>query len=496
VVTAETKHPDDGALSTLEDDGLRHWLSPRLSKGRFLGRRRVAAWALISVFAIIPYVRVGGKPLVLLDIVHREFTILGYTFLPTDTFLLALFVLGALLSIFLITALVGRIWCGWACPQTVYLEFLYRPIERLFQGTVGRGGKPARPVTGLRRVGMYATYLVASMFLAHTFLAYFVGVENLAQWVRRSPLEHPVSFVVMAATTGLMMFDFAWFREQFCVILCPYGRLQSTLLDKHSLVIGYDATRGEPRGKLRRERAEGGATLLPVVAGQGDCVACNKCVTTCPTGIDIRDGLQLECIGCAQCIDACDDVMDRIGKPRGLIRYDTQARLEGGDARFLRPRVVIYPALLAIVAVAFLVVFGTKGTADVLLLRNFGSPFTVLPTGEVSNGIRVKVTNRSGQEAAYRIAVEAPVPVKLVASENPMRVAADASRILGVLVLVAPGAFRDGEVEIAVRVSDGEGFDRSMPYRLVGPSAEALEPSGDAASSPEATGGDAGGSDG
>ncbi|RME73344.1 MAG: cytochrome c oxidase accessory protein CcoG, partial [Planctomycetota bacterium] len=391
----ETRRTDDGRLSTLGREGAHRHLTPRLSKGRFWRRRRVVAWILIAIFTIVPYLRVHGRPLLLLDIVHRRFTIFGHVFLPTDTFLLALLLIGLVLTVFWVTALVGRIWCGWACPQTVYLEFVYRPLERLFSGTAGRGGRPRRPLTGWRQFGMYASYLLVSMFLAHTFLAYFVGVDNLLHWVRRSPLEHPLSFLVMAATTGAMMFDFVYFREQLCVILCPYGRLQSTLLDKGSLVIGYDALRGEPRGKLRRERTEGGAKLLPTLSHQGDCIDCRKCVTTCPTGIDIRDGLQLECIGCAQCIDACDAVMDKIGKPRGLVRYDFQARFEGEPVRLLRPRVVIYPILIAIIAALFFSTLRSKEYADIFVQRNLGTPFAVLPDGEVANSVQIKITNRT-----------------------------------------------------------------------------------------------------
>ncbi|HEX6986500.1 MAG TPA: cytochrome c oxidase accessory protein CcoG, partial [Planctomycetaceae bacterium] len=388
---------EEQVLSTLERDGRRRWLVPRLSPGRFWKARRTVAYGLIALFVALPYVRIGGKPSVLLDLPARRFTLFGFTFLPTDTALLALFLLGAFLTIFLLTALVGRVWCGWGCPQTVYLEFVFRPIERLFDGTRGRGGKPPRPAAGWRTAAKWACYLVVSMLLAHVFLAYFVGVERLAVWVRQSPFEHPLPFLVMAATTGLMLFDFAWFREQTCTIACPYGRLQSVLLDRRSLIVAYDTSRGEPRGKLRKG--------LPIVPDQGDCVDCGACVRTCPTGIDIRNGLQMECVSCTQCVDACDEIMDRVGKPRGLIRYSCQAAIDGEPRGKVRARVVLYPLALAGVAAAFFALLLGRDSFDATLLRNLGSPFTVAADGGVQNSLRIKVVNRADRPVGFEVAV-------------------------------------------------------------------------------------------
>ena len=250
-------------LPTLNPDGSRRWLSPRPSRGRFYRRRLGVAWVLIALFSLIPYLRMSGKPLVLLDVVHREFTIAGTTFLPTDTVLLMLLLVAIFVGIFLLTAVYGRVWCGWACPQTVYMEFVYRPLERLIEGTGRRATAAAGRRWHPRRVAKHAVFLAVSMFLAHTFLAYFVGVEALARWVTRSPVDHPIAFLVMAGTTALMLLDFGFLREQVCLVACPYGRFQSVLLDRRSLIVGYDARRGEPRGGLGRRKG-GGAW--------GDCV--------------------------------------------------------------------------------------------------------------------------------------------------------------------------------------------------------------------------------
>ena len=315
-------------LSTLESDGSRRWLTPRLAKGRFLARRQVVAYALIAIYAILPFLTINGRPAVQLDLWNARFALFGFEFRPTDLELLAVFGLMTFLSIFLATALFGRVWCGWACPQTVYMEHVFRPLERLFTGTAGRGGKPTKAVAGWRTPLMYLVFLLICWHLANTFLAYFVGVEALNRWIwSEPPWRHPGAFALVLFVTALMMFDFCYWREQLCIIGCPYGRFQSVLLDRSSLVVGYDTVRGEQRGRGKEREAK----------GLGDCVDCSMCVHVCPTGIDIRDGLQLECVNCTQCIDACDAVMDKIGRPRGLIRYSSQAAFEGGASKLVRP---------------------------------------------------------------------------------------------------------------------------------------------------------------
>ncbi len=475
--------PEEQVLTTLNRDGSRNWLYPRLSPGRFLAQRRALAYVLIGVFTLIPYFKVAGKPLLLFDFANREFTLFGFTFLPTDTVLVTLFFVSLFVTIFLLTALFGRVWCGWACPQTVYMEFVYRPIERLFAGTAGRGGRPARKVTGWRLPAMYGAYALVSMFLAHTFLAYFVGVDALIQWVQRSPFEHPGSFLLMVGVTAGMMFNFAYFREQTCIVACPYGRFQSVLLDRHSLIVSYDPRRGEPRGKGRGPRPETAAPVtLPVqrsaaepaalgAAPRGDCVDCGLCVTTCPTGIDIRKGLQMECVNCAQCIDACDAVMDRLGKPRGLIRYGSQASIAGAPRRMLRPRVIFYPAILAIVLVIFAGVLLSRSRVDVSVIRNLGAPFTVLDTGEVSNAIRVKITNRTERPETYRLEVVASgASARLILSEPELTLAPREAHTEGLQVIVPSSVFTGGRQDVLLRVHDSQGLARELTLGLLGPS--------------------------
>ncbi|MFO0830774.1 MAG: cytochrome c oxidase accessory protein CcoG [Phycisphaerales bacterium] len=455
------------ALSTMYDDGSRKWMNPRPSHGRFFTRRAVVAYALISLFAALPFVRIGGFPAVFLDVVHRRFHLFGYTFLPTDFVLLALLGITVIVSIFLVTAVIGRVWCGWACPQTVYMEYVYRPFERFFDGMPGKPAKNWFQRSGSGKGIKYVVYFVVSLFLANVFLSYFVGVDTLAQWVQRSPINHPSGFLVVAVTTVLMMFDFCFFREQTCIVACPYGRFQSVMLDRNSLIVGYDRNRGEPRGKGKRDiglRVVNSARAAPL----GDCIDCTMCVQTCPTGIDIRNGLQLECIHCTQCIDACDAIMDKVGAPRGLIRYTSQADLEGGHWKLLRPRLVIYPVVLTVVVSLFVYLLLHRGPAYVHVQRGQGAPFYTLPSGEVANPVRIKIINRRSEPMEYTVST-LDASSHIIADQVPVRVEPFASVMVPATITTQPGNFQHGQHMASVVVSDGAGFRKEVPYRMMGP---------------------------
>lgn len=462
MVASAFLQPDEHVLPTLEHDGSRRWLYPVLATGNLWRARRVVAWVLIAIFTLIPHLRYMGKPLVLLDIPQRRFTIFGFTFLPTDTLLLALAMVSVFVTIFLVTALVGRVSCGWACPQTVYMEFWFRPIDRWFEGTCGKGGRPKQALSGWRYWGRLLVYLLVCMFLTHTFLAYFVGTDALAHWIRQSPLKHPVPFLVMAVTTGLLMFDFLFFREQLCLIACPYGRFQSVMLDRRSLIVAYDKNRGEPRSKGKR--------LLPVVSPAGDCIDCGKCVQVCPTGIDIRNGLQMECINCTQCIDACNDVMDRIGSTRGLIRYSSQEQLESNTKKILRPRLIIYPAVLLITFTLFGIVLSSKHAFDATLLRSLGSPFTIASDGMIENNMRLKLVNRTETQTSFTLKlIGAENAIITLQEGNDIVLKPEETRTFNFLVRFPSSEVQRGKKDMQLEVESSQKAARKLKLTLLSP---------------------------
>ncbi|MBA3457181.1 MAG: cytochrome c oxidase accessory protein CcoG [Deltaproteobacteria bacterium] len=448
-------------LSTLNQDGTRHWIHPRLAAGRFLRGRKVVGYALIAMFLVLPFVHVGGRPALLLDVLTQELSVFGAVFKATDGYLMMLLGLIIVVTVFLVTALFGRVWCGWACPQTVYLEHVFRPIERWLEGSPSQRRKldAARGVHG-RRVLKWLIYAALSFVLANVFLAYFVGVDRLATWVLVSPLQHPGGFMTVAGVAALMLFDFGYFREQTCNVACPYGRLQSVLLDRQSLIIGYDTRRGEPRGKPKKH--------LPVIGERGDCIDCSACVAVCPTGIDIREGLQMECIGCAQCIDACDAVMDRIAKPRKLIGYTSQDELEGKPRRLLRTRTILYPVLLAGVTGLFVWALGGE-TTQVHVERAQGPIFVELPDGMISSQARIKLDNETDEERSYAVHLSRAPDAKLRTPQVTWQVQGGRSMTLPLFVDVPRSSFVHGKRVVSLRVADDRGFARIVEVTLLGP---------------------------
>ena len=454
--------PQDRVLSTLRNDGSRIWIRPKLARGRFLRRRRITAYALIAMFVALPLVRIGGRPALQIDLVARELSAFGAVFRPSDGVVLMLLGLTVVLTVFVVTALFGRVWCGWGCPQTVYLELVFRPIERWLEGTPAQQAKLSR--LHPRRLVKWAIYLVASFALANVFLAYFVGTDQLRVWVLESPMAHFGGFGVVLAVTGLMLANFGWFREQTCIVACPYGRLQTVLLDRQSLIVGYDDRRGEPRGKAKKH--------LPVAdaaAARGACVDCSACVAVCPTGIDIRDGLQMECVGCAQCIDACDAVMDKLHRPRGLIRYTSKDELAGKPRKLLRPRMIIYPALLAVVASLLVWRVADRDSAEIWTLRNDGPSFVTLPDGRIASAVRLKIENETDSVRRYAISLAGSPDAVLKSPLAVWEIRPHRAQVIPLFVEAAASTFVCGERRAHLRVFDDQGFERIMTTTLLGP---------------------------
>ena len=443
--------PVAGLLATMDEQGNRRWLAPFVSKGAWWQRRLIVAWTLIAFYSITPFLSLGGMPLVPFDIPLRRLVFFGTVLRPTDTLLLALLTLIVFFSIFLLTAVCGRVWCGWMCPQTVYLEFVYRPLQYFFLGASKH--QSASRGAGWRYLLLALTYLLASAHLSNTCLAWFVGARPLTHWIFQSPAQHPVAFTMFAAMTVGMLYLFGSFREQLCSIVCPYGRFQSVLLDRFSLVVGYDARRGEPRGKR-------GAT-------SGQCVDCGMCVRTCPAGIDIRRGLQMECIHCTQCIDACDKVMVTLRLPTGLIRYGSQEYFDHDSrTKWLRPRVVIYPIILLAFIGAFTALLVARTPIALTQLRIQDERVMTESSGEIRTPVRVRLDNQTNVELRCDLRALAP---DHVAADAHVTLEPFGSMDAEVIVLSVPEAFVMGRRSVQLRVSDNTGYALDSKVTLLGP---------------------------
>jgi cytochrome c oxidase accessory protein FixG len=463
----------DEVLSTMHKDGTRRWIYPTPSPGGLLRRRQLVGWALIVLFFGLPIVKIGGEPAMFLDIIHRRFAIFGGVFYATDTLLLWLFGMTLLLGIALFTAVFGRVWCGWACPQTVYMEFIFRPLDRLIEGKESARRKlDAGPWTGekiaKKGIKLFAYTLIGAA-MSHTFVAYFVSWDQLLGWMHHAPATHWTFFLMMAITTALVVFDFYYFREQMCTIACPYARIQSVIQDRDSMIVSYDPTRGEPRGK-RRRAAESEGTVKLVAPPQGDCIDCGACVRTCPTGIDIRDGLQMECIGCTQCIDACDAIMISTKQPIGLIRYTSENALQGKPSRLLRPRLALYAALMLLVGGLFSMALYKSGGLEVEIFRAPGAPFAILPTGEISNRVKLRVHNRTGLAQNVRVELTAPAGGRLqIVGPPTLELVPGQLRREEIWIVLPRAAFHDGQVQGHFRILGGPKNTRELAFTLLGP---------------------------
>jgi cytochrome c oxidase accessory protein FixG len=433
--------------SSLRADGRRERIVPADHKGRFTTARWIVRIVLIAFAAVLPFVRIAGRPAIFLDVPARRFFFFGWSLNAQDAWL-SFFVITAVgFGLVVLTTVLGRVWCGWACPQTVLLEGMFRPIERWIEGNrnakLRRDAGPWSFDRIWRKVAKHALFVLLASAAAHFILSYFTSLPSLATMIAEGPWAHTEAFAWCTAVGVALYLDMAFFREQLCLVVCPYGRLQSVLTDDDSLIVGYDSRRGEPRGH-RSARTQNQL---------GDCVDCKRCIVVCPTGIDIREGLQVDCIGCTQCIDACDEVMAKLEKPRGLIRYESLRALRGEGRKWWRPRLGLY-AVLAVIGLAVLgFSLAHHAGIEATVLRTPGSLFT-RDGNEIRNSFEVHLVNKNDAARTFTIEAVSSSGAEVVISSPRTHLDALGSRRVPVMVRIDRDRLRPG-AKIILRVSDG-----------------------------------------
>lgn len=458
---------DTGRPPSLDEHGHRRNIIPLDVRGRFRRHRTWTQAVLILIFLLLPWTTVGGHQTVLLDLGRREFALFGLVFFAHDTPLVFFLLAMATFGLAFVTAVWGRAWCGWACPQTVFIDGVFRRIEGWTEGNgLTRRQLAAQPMTAkgfLRKTVKWILFALVSSLIAHSFAAYFAGSKHLLAMMAAPPGENWTYFALISSITAVILFDFGWFREQFCLIMCPYGRFQSVLMDRTSLAVIYDEKRGEPR---KGQTAPG--------AKAGDCVACSRCVNVCPTGIDIRRGVQMECIACTACIDACDEIMDKVKKPRGLIRYGNEA---GTTWTVRKPRAILYAGLVTFAALGLAFNVAGRAELDASLVRANDAVFQRIESaaGEerLANHRRLHLKNQTDRPIEVRLVARVDdLELGLGTSENPVRLAPREAKTLQLFVQFPPSVMGEGGTREAALILKDEATGRTfleLTTLLVGP---------------------------
>lgn len=404
------------SINTITKEGNRNWIYPKKPIGKFYNWRSIAAWIYIIVFLVLPWIKVNGQPLFLIDIFNRKFILFSKVFWPQDFFIFVLGMITFILFIVLFTVVYGRLFCGWVCPQTVFMEMIFRKVEYWIEGTPEAQRRltnsPWNAEKIKRRGGKIVVFYLISFIIANYFLAYLIGMDNVVKYVQEGIGKHLSTFIPLIAFSLIFFFVYLWFREQVCIIVCPYGRLQSVMLDSNSIVVAYDYVRGEERQRLRKNIERTG----------GDCVDCGDCVKVCPTGIDIRNGTQLECVNCTACIDACDAMMERVHFPTGLIRYASEKSIKDKEPLRFTARIKAYTAILIILIGVLVALLVTRKDVSATIMRAKGQLY-VENGNTVSNIYNIKLANKTVNDI--------PVELKIIGDlKGTIRLVGDKSIVV------------------------------------------------------------------
>ncbi|WP_299100635.1 cytochrome c oxidase accessory protein CcoG [uncultured Winogradskyella sp.] len=385
------------SIGTIDEEGKRKWVFPKKPSGPLYEKRKLVSYILLAFLLAAPFIKINGNQFLLFNILERRFNIFGFPFWPQDFYLFVISMLIGVVFITLFTVGFGRVFCGWICPQTIFLEMVFRRIEYWIDGDRNKQMRLARQKWDAekirKRVLKWFIFLIISFVIANVFLAYLIGGDKLIKYITEGPFEHTSTLIPLLIFTAVFYFIFAWFREQVCIIACPYGRLQGVLLDNKSIVVAYDHKRGEAENGRKKFRKNEDREAL----GHGDCIDCSQCVNVCPTGIDIRNGTQLECVNCTACIDECDHIMESINLPKGLIRFASEDEIEKKESFKLTPRLKGYIAVLTILVGVLAGMLLLRSDVEARILRLPGQLYEHKDNGIISNVYTFKLVNKTSE---------------------------------------------------------------------------------------------------
>lgn len=454
-------------IATVDEQGKRVWLYPKKPKGRFYNARTYVSWVLLVFLFGIPFVKVGGEPLLLFNVLERKFILFGIRFLPQDFHLFVLAMLTFIVFIILFTVVFGRLFCGWVCPQTIFMEMVFRKIEYWIEGDANAqkrlNQQPWNSEKIIKKLGKQALFFSIAVIVANTFLAYIIGVDAVIQ-IAIEPIEqHYAGFTAMLLFSGAFFLVFSHLREQVCVTICPYGRLQGVMLDQDSIVVAYDFVRGEPRGKIKKKAVQSIANLA-----NGDCVDCHLCVQVCPAGIDIRNGTQLECINCTACIDACDEVMDKVGRERGLIRYDSFNGIQENRKKIFTPRVIAYSSVLTLLVAINIFFLTQRSQVEVTIMRTAGMLYQEVANDQISNLYNFQMVNKTNDTFPVDLRLKGQVgQIKLV-GQTPITIPGEITN--GAFFIEMPKtALQKRNTPMQIQIIRGEEIIDEIKTQFLGP---------------------------
>lgn len=398
------------SIATVDKEGKRVWLYPKKPKGKFTNYRTYLSWVLLIVLFGMPFIKIDGEPFMMFNVLTRNFIVFGIHFAPQDLYLFVLAMLTFIVFIVLFTVVFGRLFCGWVCPQTIFMEMVFRKIEYFIEGDANAQRRLNKAPWTSQKIFKKATkhiiFYSIAVLIANTFLAYIIGVDEVGKIISEPIQQHLGGFIAMLIFSAVFYGVFAWMREQVCIAVCPYGRLQSVLLDENSIVVAYDYERGEPRGKVKKKpkknplesiQASVASPVEKIETQLGDCIDCKMCIAVCPTGIDIRNGTQLECVNCTACIDACDEIMEKVDRPLGLIRYDSEKGIRERKQKLLTTRVLAYSAVLVALLVLQGFLLANRNDVDVLLLKSPGTLYQEVDDNTLSNLYNYQIINKTAK---------------------------------------------------------------------------------------------------